>query len=658
MEKDSPFRDALQPARPETRWNWSALVRAAVARTGAARGGLLRWRRERRRLAQRLTAFADALAERNARTEADFLALGGCLRKLHAAAAALLRDVEQCVGGFRGTLAEVRVAGPDGVAAAALRELHEGLAEAGRLLTAQQQVGEELMRLEKGMHDIGRVGVILRTAVVGFSVESTRTTDCQAAFGAFVGELRGLSGRISGMIDQMGEHLEATRSVHEAEMRAMVAGLAHLQELSAPMRSSADAAAQATQQAIDSAAAALAQAAELSKQLAAATEEAVFHIQFGDIVRQKIEHIVSAFRQAAGSVAGSATAAGFRREAATAAQTAAVQAAQLELIREEVAGAHRRLGASFESIAAQCDALAGSLAGWRAEGPADPGQGRRKQLEAELLRLDQLLGESRKLQQDARAIASDIARASVRLSGHIGEIKTVNSDMHLQALNAIVKTAVLGDAGATLEVLSMEVDRLYQISSREVTTIITSLEAVAHHGAACTEDRGSAPTTTGGLRGGVELIAAAIAEVERTAGAAAQRIDEQQGALAEGTAHLQFLAVLADNMEGEIASTSALGAELEKWSAGAVADTARALGGDEYTMHSEREIHARITQRAPEKAAPETGPDAGPEFFNTPAPAVAAQVASAATEDKTEIAVLPAPAEPKGHGLGDNVDLF
>lgn len=618
-------------------------------------------RRKTRHVAQRLRKLAASIAARNSQTEDHFLNLGRCLRELHAGATALATEVTSSVRTLHGVLTGTAVGGQNGVAAAALQQNRTDLESINHGEECLREIGAELLRLDRSMQSITRLVAILRTSVIGFAVESTRTPECQQAFAAFVEELRTLGSRTARTIETVSSHLNATLSSYAQDMNALHRGLQQLGALTEPIEQSARNAADAMQRVMDSSSHALTHLETLAATLAHASGEAVVHMQLGDIVRQKSEHVVQALESAAAALESAGR---VQRHCALAsvAHVLEIQRAQLTAINGEVQEGNRQLDRAFQSISGTCDEMVAVLDTCSAVTQTTSGSEGRRSLAQELESLDELADRGRDIKEQAHALAQRVAGATGTVSSHIAEIRTINREMHLQALNAIIKTAPLGSSGATLEVLSKEVDRMHRESSRDLATIVEGLERVALLGKTSTAGREDTAARRCEVVEAITPVAQAFTQIGNAAEAARLQLAGPREALATGRAGLAFLDTLTSDIGHGLRELGELSRACGQVH-GQVDTVLTAELAGRYTMRSEREVLSRLAgvQRAPPA---QTDSSAGQEeWFDHPSAAppeggASAQVVAECTESK-ETSAGPLPAgRSQAHDLGDNVDLF
>ena len=639
---------------------------ACPAQTPSTSNGLRRYRpdwllqplswQHRRALAgygTELIDCANALGGHAAATEPEFLALGGDLRTLYELATALAQAVDEATARLHTDLTANRIAGADGAVAQALESVNGSIASIDGMLARLRTMTDGLQSMKPQMDRIGRVGILLQSVAVGFAVESSRTKECQQAFGSFVDEIRGLSKRTREIENRISEELDLASNKETAALRNLEQELTSLRELSRQLELTSSRTATEVQDRMNDIVAAMAAMRECSQLIQHHTEDAVFHMQFGDIVRQKIEHTVDAIREAASELSSRQPPV---RSAASAHRTLAVQGGQLEMVETELATAQRQLGQAFSRISESSASLVAPAHQSEHGGPVGL-----KTLLEDLEQLQQLVTQGSQLRHRAGESGGQAFATAERIASQIREVQSINREMHLLALNAIVKTAALGSTGATLGVLSMQVHALYldaDAAVREIDTLAQQLTGAQQQGeiAAVTGKQAGSD-----LLGILEQVRRAAGDYQATTNSLAERVVLNREQLDKATVRLGTL----DTFSHQLCSlrerlgtvTSALGSRFGQ--ALAQAQRANAPTDDaRYTMQSEREVHQRIggtLATAPAATAAAATPARPPQ--PSVAPAEPAKGVPAASD--TPPASSPTPPPPaETSSLGDNVELF
>ncbi len=616
-------------------------------------GRSARWRSGRKlaSLGGELRACADSLARHAAATEPSFLALGNDLQSLFRAATELTNTLEQSNVRLHRELAAQQLSGASGVVAAVLAEVNSGVQSVEALLARSRAITADLAAMRPQLEVVNRVGVLLRSVAVGFAVESARDKESQVAFGSFVEEIRGLSRRIGEVEGRIGDQLAAACDTETSALQRLAAELTELSGLAEQLTTTSARAAADVQARLDDLVAALASMRDRSLAIRQHTEEAVFHMQFGDIVRQKIEHVVEALGAAAGILAGGGAARG--AEVAGVARALAVQAAQLEAVEQELSAAERHLGLAFSQIAEAATGLGDSSSGGATR---RAGVVELRDMLAEFDQLRELVVKEQRLREESISSGQEAFGTAARIAGQMKEVETINREMHLLALNAIVMTAALGEAGATLEVLSMQVHELYRQADAAVGTIGAEATRLVGHRQSDVSAALATHEADRALVAAVGQVVEGVSEYERAVERIGAGVADSGALLAAARERLAALAGFAGQVRELRETVQTVRDRLET----ILGPEPLAEGGadpleaERYTMESERETHRRIAAGGAVAAPALAGPAAGPRDVLPPRETPKATPAKTDTEPTPQLPATPNDA----HSLGDNVELF
>ena len=246
------------------------------------------------------------------------------------------------------------------------------------------------------------------------------------------------------------------------------------------------------------------------------------------------------------------------------------------------------------------------------------------------------------------------------MAAHLEEVKVINREVHLQALNAIVKTAALGNQGATLNVLSMHVDWLYRESNAVAAEIVRTLDSIVRRAnePSTSPDPSEEPEEPSGM----DRIASAYSACRDTSRAANELVEQQQAVLEKSAASLGFLDHRLQAVDQQIEEIAAIRERLVPWLTSGVSSKTHveSLHG-RYTMRSERAIHERIHEAETPLVAQDRAVDDDLVLFDS-SPANDLELMPMPTrpdDGRQEAAVSAAPVcalDPDA--LGDNVELF
>ena len=583
----------------------------------------------------KLGALSGSLAELTRRTDPDFSMLAADLQALHACASELGRSMGTHAVSVTETLKQSRLVGDDGLAARSLVGLRGGMDDAARNLTALVEVAEALGKLKEQGDNIGHVAMVLKSSGCSFAVESARSSQCQQSFGAFVEELRSLAEKISSIGESIGSQSKDTQQSLENLTRVIQGNLEQLRKLTAQSEAAVRRTTGQMQQLLDSSCNALQNAEQRTRQIARHADDAVYHIQFGDIVRQRLEHIVSSLEEASvASCSGVATG------PETASRILDIQIGQLEAMQGEVEETRRQLLEAFDGLGQESGLLAEGIRHLESRETGEASDANLfDELKSELVRLEDLQHQGHRLCAQANETSQHAIESASRLSQHLDQVQDINREIHLQALNAIIKTALLGDEGRTLEVLSTHVHTVFQESSGIVQETIRILELV-RASAHSTGAGSGAGAANHDLQGGLEQIVRVHGEFRGISTNALALVERQNTRLEEVRSRLEFLSGLSAKLDEFNDGLRALRATLPEAGPVVATDGEAELAplSRRYTMESERAVHRRVLglpepKRATQPVAPGAGNPGFLEFSAAPTGDVVAETSGQPAKD-------------------------
>lgn len=314
-------------------------------------------------------------------------------------------------------------------------------------------------------------------------------------------------------------------------------------------------------------------------------------LQAHDVTRQRIEHVVEAIGELLARIGGAPA---LDAELAHAvASSLAIQVPQLRSAREQ-------LGAALEEIRASLTEVASSVAGLRTQTRRIVGHGHDSpiaKVEVGVARTTATLRAHLATHRLAAEELDRITRATAAMGGHVDAIEGIGGDVKLVAINALIITGQLGDAGNAFSIVASEIQavaRSLSQDTREVTVALRAMAAAAEALQSTDPDNAAARFVEGeAVASGMDAV---VAELRMFHAA----LERQLQRLADGSAQLERdVATIARSLDDEAAKAAHL-CEVEQTLSRV---EAFALGGarrdpqavlplpDTYTMEAERDIH-------------------------------------------------------------------
>jgi hypothetical protein len=542
-------------------------------------------------LAERFAQIADTLGSLGAVTEGRFLEIG--------------RSLEQAVGilgrlatTFDGLLDELR--GP--ALAQARQDLTQAATRIATLADAQRHAVATLASLADAIASIdGRVGG-MRATLHEVDVLAMNARLVAAGIGAvgaeflpFSDEIRHSAAAARGSLQQLaqelataGQHLQAARAgAHEFVQRHAAA----MQSIPAQLTASANAMEGHSRLAAGAAATVSARSGDIRRHLA----EAIIALQFGDITRQRIEHVQRAIG-ILGEVQGAPE------------ETAAAQSLGGRLLAAQLLDMADALDRDAERVARQLPALADDarhIAGLGGHAYGASGDQRGSflgELETDLRQAQALFADLHEAHAEVDRRIATVSAAAQRLARHMAALRDMDAGIHIIGLNTTLKSDRLGPVGRPLSVIAQALRNCGGRTAADAAAILATLQPLLAAADALTAD--AAPGGDAGTGGIARRMVAAVTHLADTG----QRLSEALAGLngdSDAVARLVAAALECFTVRHEIGVVlRAAGADCDKLAAqldapdNAAFDAARtpvlSLIAAGYTMARERDVHARF----------------------------------------------------------------
>lgn len=557
-----------------------------------------------------IRGLAEELAALSAPNEKIFLALGDALSNARSSFLALNRHFEHFA-------ALTRSERTDGVAAL----LAQALERHSPLLRNDQATADQLRNIDHGttamvrpLGELLRITAEIKTLAINAKVEAAHIDSDSVDFSVFTTDIGRMGATAATAVTQGVERLEG--------LRGIIARAQKIQQESAGMdRHELEAVQTDGERRLaefkrwrEQSHVAVADLATSRDHIAADIARCVELLQINDMTAQRLAHCGEALDSAAGLLAGDrrgtlAWAAEMepQRRSMLAAALCRLQARQLERaaddFRSAAGGLKNRLGSLAQEAATAKNTAFAVL------GAGEGSDGLCAALRADGERVLATLRAGADLNRQVRAMIGSLLAGLEELARDMAGIRAIDADMRLMGLNAGLKCERLAAKGRALAVVAQEL----RASSRRTDAALTAIDADAQtvRAAACALEEAAeertgqtaevgamlqqwidAVITVGGdldaalapIRGGCEETATAL---RRTA--EDLRADEQ---LHDGCRRIvDRLLAAADAIRPEAPGDKAEVAQL------------LAMLKDQYTMASERTIHALFSESDPAAAA-------------------------------------------------------
>jgi methyl-accepting chemotaxis protein len=480
------------------------------------------------------------------------------------------------------------------------------------MLTRASQTG-------KLLPGFARLVLKLKVLALHTRIESARVHDADTDFERLGDEVATLAVDIQNNSENIEEGSAAVQALIQST-------LAQLDELGEQQRAQISALVRDVTAGLDSLSSNHAHAAEAAAGIGARYEavcrqvgDVVRSLQFQDITRQQVEHVREALDEAADKMRGCGD--GSPEGIGLAVSAASLQTAQLRNSRDTLVEAVKRIIENLHSIATEVreiSALPVSLAG----AAEQQGGSFLESMQERLAAVAADLGQYARSASDVRAAIAQVVPAIEKMSRQAGAIEAIGFHLGMVALNAQVKTAHIGAAGAALGVLAESIqdltgdttartasvaEHLRQLSSEGDVLRKDSL-AAEHAGAPSAEETGDLDSLAAEIGQRIAKITALngvmtaqLNTIATTGRGLRERVDETCGGIKSHDRAAEVFGQAIANLEESISTLK------RRLPAGYQLPAAGNLDWQKsrYTMHSERQVHGSVEGPGQDAAAGE-----------------------------------------------------
>lgn len=318
----------------------------------------------------------------------------------------------------------------------------------------------ELRQIARCGRQTAQIAVSLQVAGCNFKVESARIALAPECLG-FVDELRGftdqirdLGARLESGANSSGNSMEATRLMLQQSSRRIKA-------LNRQIQSSFAATTAEARDLIDITNTAVENASQNRQAIADLASALVYHLQFGDMIRQKCEHIAAALDDILPQAPNR-----HRPIQIHSTQVQLIlrtQLAQLDVVLREIDQAQAHLSELYGDLELQITRLVESSGNLEADGrrfslgTSSPF----RKLQDRIDEFEQLTGEEDRMRTSAQNASTLASNAAAQLENDLVFVRPVSARFHLLAVNAEVQTSHLLERGSALQVIVHQITRLH-----------------------------------------------------------------------------------------------------------------------------------------------------------------------------------------------------
>ncbi len=559
-------------------------------------------------LAADLSSIAESLGSMNSTIEPKFIKLGDELQNVYSEADNLRRRTIETANLISNESEDNIFTIINNLAQTSLIGLQDCQQEISQNLLNVKDIGELIKNLHKKGEQIEKIILSLNITCLNIAVESSRSMESEQMFQSFIQELKQQSKEIVATAQGICNDANTTKIKLDFAHKEISRGQGELHSLTKDAEIDVNNASGGIEEILELSRRSLEQTSIHTKEISRQIGEIVVAIQFHDISRQQIEHIVAGLEEAAALCAeesSESSSSTTREKNLTRANfLVKLQSAQLKDVIEEIENAYKTISTAFQEISIEVGTLISSTKDLNADSidentKANPFSALRVSLE----HLTSLSEKGRGLQIMTQEEAKQISDTVTLLSQYIEKVRHFGVLLHFQALNAVIKSIHLGDLGLSLEILAQEVSSLSAQSENIVSSTILDLEKIIgltkdlKGESREKSDQSSELADTAGvtLKTTFENISQTNNRIIETSTSALDEANALQKTISQTGASVIFLQEIADDLRTRLGESEKVLEILKPWDPKKEdSQNEKQEEAFDYTMEREREIYHQI----------------------------------------------------------------
>jgi methyl-accepting chemotaxis protein len=362
-----------------------------------------------------------------------------------------------------------------------LRRLNECREDVTNVLPKVEICSANLKRLHDMCPVITTIAKKLNIVALHISMESSRSKQCEEMFNFFVHEIRVLAEKVNKISKRIREDSDRAKSRQVEDFSIISGKKERLSLLADNAKNSVEENMYHIEGLIKQALKTMHTAEIHSKKISSLVGEIVVAIQFHDISRQQIEHIVKNLEDISSFFHEDINSANGEREKALAkAYTVmSLQVEQINQVKKEIINAYTKAKRSFSEIGNEVEALVSSMIDLSQDTDhTGNNTSNFKKLISSLGELEEITGEGREMAKVINQTLKESAETAESLSAHLTQMEDISMDLHIKAINALIMSKRLGTEGKTLSVLAEDVTEVSLDSNEFVLDVVEILKAI------------------------------------------------------------------------------------------------------------------------------------------------------------------------------------
>lgn len=341
-----------------------------------------------------------------------------------------------------------------------------------------------LKRLRNMCPVIKAIAKKLNIVALHISMESSRSKKCEEMFNFFVKEIKQLAGTVQGVSNKILQDSDNVRAGQDSDFKNISARKDTLSDLADNAHEMVEGNVVLIEELITMALKVMKRAEIHSNKISSLVGDIVVAIQFHDIVRQQIEHVIETLDEVDTLFSEDRETTetdDHKADSLLKAYTIlSLQAEQINQVIKEINDAYQKIKNSLNDIGKEVEELVNSVCELSINSNNDLNE--KNPFVMLLSGLDQLNNILFQGKEMATIIEKNLKKSietAGNLSGHLTQMEDISEDLHIKAINALIMSKSLGTEGQTLSILAEEVTAVSSDSNNFVLDVSEILKAIS-----------------------------------------------------------------------------------------------------------------------------------------------------------------------------------
>lgn len=330
---------------------------------------------------------------------------------------------------------------------------------------------------------IRRIAKTLNTIALNISIESSRTKDREEMFEIFVMEIKDLARRVDEISRKIRDDSKTAHIHQSGNFFSISNRINQLDEIADESQSTVQKNIQETEKLIQLSLKALRRSEIHSKNISNLVGDIVMAIQFHDIARQQLEHIIQALMDIENlcneEISGIDESGDLSNVLNHIHSILSLQTKQIRQVIEEIEGAREKTTRSFDEVGQEVEALVAGIAPLGSDTTQDDNHANAfRALITGLGHMDLIMTQGNELAEKIDDALKHSSQIVSRLSGYLDRMEDMGTNLHIKAINALIMSNRLGESGGAFSVLAQDVTVVSKESNEFVSSVVDILNSI------------------------------------------------------------------------------------------------------------------------------------------------------------------------------------